>query len=143
MTREDVLAFVRGYSLAVEASVSASLAPQAAVVGFVATDAFELFFDTVASTRKVANLRANARIAFVIGGFLSGDERTVQYEGVVDEPSGPDLDRLKAEYFRTFPDGPQRQQWPGITYFRVRPHWIRYSDYSASPPEIVEFDFPG
>jgi hypothetical protein len=141
-SQREILEFVRGYSLAVQASVSASTAPQAAVVGFVATDEFELFFDTLASTRKAGNLRTNARIAFVIGGFVTGDERTVQYEGIADEPSGPELDRLKALYFRRFPDGPERQQWPGITYFRVRPRWIRYSDYNTSPAEIVEFTFP-
>lgn len=27
--------------------------------------------------------------------------------------------------------------WKGITHFRVRPTWIRYSDYNA-PGEIVE-----
>jgi hypothetical protein len=140
--RREILEFLRGYALAVQASVSPSTSPQAAVVGFIVTDEFELFFDTLASTRKASNLRANARIALVIGGFVNGDERTVQCEGVADEPAGAELDRLKALYFRRFPDGPDRQQWPGITYFRVRPRWIRYSDYSSSPPEIVEFTFP-
>jgi hypothetical protein len=43
--------------------------PQAAVGGFIVPDNFELFFDTVESTRKVADLRQNAAIAFVIGGL--------------------------------------------------------------------------
>jgi hypothetical protein len=141
--QREILEFLRGYSLAVQASVSPSTSPQAAVVGFIVTDEFELFFDTLASTRKASNLRANGRIALVIGGFVNGDERTVQCEGVADEPAGAELDRLKALYFRRFPDGPARQQWPGITYFRVRPRWIRYSDYNSGPPEIVEFTFPG
>jgi uncharacterized protein YhbP (UPF0306 family) len=125
--------------LAVEASVSASSSPQAAVVGFVATDSFELFFDTTESTRKVVNLRANSAVAFVIGGLGSGEERTVQYEGVVDEPQGRELDQLKELYFLRFPDGRERQRWPGILYFRVRPRWVRFSDYRTDPPEIVEF----
>ena len=29
--------------------------------------------------------------------------------------------------------------WPGLIYVRVRPTWIRYSNYSVDPPEIVEF----
>ena len=40
----------------------------------------------------------------------------------------------------TFPDGRERQAWPGLTYVRVTPTWLRYSDYSVDPPEIVEFD---
>jgi hypothetical protein len=35
----------------------------------------------------------------VIGGTASEDERSVQYEGVADEPHGAELDRLKPLYF--------------------------------------------
>ena len=139
MTATELLHFIRGHSLAVQASVSPALAPQAAVVGFAITDRFELIFDTLDTTRKVPNLRRNPKIAFVIGGLTSGDERTVQYEGLADEPAGAELARLKEVYFGVFPDGPERQRWPGITYVRVRPTWIRYSDFNRAPPEIVEF----
>src|SRR5262249_55637547 len=125
----------------VQASVSPESGPQAAVVGFIVTDDFELFFDTVDTTRKVVNLRHNARCAFVVGGMLHGDERTVQLEGIADEPSGNDLERLKQLYFVRFPDGPQRQQWPGLTYVRVRARWLRFSDFGQSPPTIVELKF--
>jgi hypothetical protein len=102
------------------------------------TNAFELVFDTLATTRKAANLRRNQRMAFVIGGLDAGDERTVQYEGVADEPTGAELERLKSIYYSAFPDGPNRASWPGLIYVRVRPTWIRYSDYNVDPPEIVE-----
>src|SRR5438876_590555 len=57
MNPAELLDFMRHHSLAVQASVSAAAAPQGAVVGFVVTDRFELFFDTVDTTRKVQNLR--------------------------------------------------------------------------------------
>jgi hypothetical protein len=79
-------------------------------------------------------------MAFVIGGLIPGDERTVQYEGVADEPTGAELSRLKQLYFERFVDGPARQSWKGLIYVRVRPTWIRYSDYNQDPPVIVEFD---
>jgi hypothetical protein len=87
----------------------------------------------------VANLRRNARCALVIGGMVNGDERTVQYEGVADEPAGSDLEHLKELYFVRFPDGRERQHWPGLTYVRVRPRWVRFSDFNQSPPVIAEF----
>jgi len=139
MTPAELLDFIRHHSLAVQSSVSRAAAPQGAVVGFVVTDRFELFFDTVETTRKVQNLRRNPKIAFVIGGLTSGDERTVQYEGLADEPTGAELTRLKELYFTAFADGPERQRWPGITYVRARPTWIRYSDFNRTPPQIVEF----
>jgi len=141
VTRADVLEFMRSHSLAVQASVSPVDAPQAAVVGFTVTDDFEVVFDTVNTTRKVANLRQNARCALVIGGMVNGDERTVQLEGIADEPTGSDLERLKALYFVRFPDGRERQHWPGLTYVRVRPRWLRFSDFNQSPPAIAEFSF--
>jgi general stress protein 26 len=140
MTTAELLSFMRTHPLAVEASVSADGDAQAAVVGIVVTDDFEVFFDTTEETRKVANLRCNPRIAFVIGGTIVGDERSVQYEGVADEPTGPDLQQLKDVYFESFPDGRDRESWPGITYIRTRPTWIRYSDFNQGVPEIIEFD---
>lgn len=86
------------------------------------------------------NLRANPRIAFVIGGMTAGDERSVQYEGIADEPSGDELARLKSGYFEVFPDGRARQSWHGITYVRARPMWVRYVDFNREPPQIAEFD---
>jgi hypothetical protein len=139
MTPSELLQFMSTQSLAVQASVSASGAPQAAVVGVVVTEAFEVFFDTLTETRKMHNLRRNPKIAFVLGGWMPGDERTVQYEGVADEPAGAELERLKELYFRRFPDGRARQSWRGLVYVRARLTWIRYSDFNRTPPEIVEF----
>src|SRR5437773_5605527 len=112
MKPEDLLRFLKEHRLAVEASVSASLAAQAAVVGFAISDQFEIIFDTLDSTRKVPNLRANPRLAFVIGGLTLGDERAVQYEGIADEPSGAELERLAEIYYQAYPDGRSRRNWP-------------------------------
>lgn len=113
--------------------------PQAAIVGFAVSDQFEIVFDTLSATRKAENLRNNPRIALVIGGWVSGDERTVQYEGRADEPIGAERARITEIYYSVYPDGRERAKWPGLTYFRVKPTWIRYSDYNQNPPEIVEF----
>ena len=139
MKPEDLLRFLKEHRLAVEASVSASLAAQAAVVGFAISDEFEIIFDTLDSTRKVPNLRQNPRLAFVVGGLLPGDERTAQYEGIADEPTGTELERLTEIYYGVYPEGRTRRSWPGLIYIRVRPTWIRYNDYNVDPPQIVEF----
>jgi general stress protein 26 len=139
MDANDLLEFLRQHRLAVEASVSATSGAQAAVVGIAVTDRFEIVFDTLSSTRKAENLRRNPKLALVIGGVIEGEERTVQYEGIADEPSGVELERVKRAYYGVYPDGPSRLSWPGLIYVRVRPTWIRYSNYSVDPPEIVEF----
>jgi hypothetical protein len=124
---------------AVQASVTPHGTPQAAVIGIVVTDRFEVFFDALADSRKTVNLRRNRAVALVIGPTAAGSERTVQLEGVADEPTGAELVRLLELYLATFPDGLERQQRPGISYWRIRPTWLRYSDFSINPPEIVEF----
>jgi general stress protein 26 len=139
MDPSELLDFLRQQRLAVQASVSAEESPQAAIVGIAVTDDFEIVFDTLRSTRKAHNLRRNSKVALVIGGWNVGDERTVQYEGIADEPSAAELERLKAVYYAAYPDGPSRVSWPGLIYVRVRPTWVRYSNYNVDPPEIVEF----
>ena len=138
LTRAHLLAFMRQERYAVQASVSASGTPQIAVVGVVVSDRFEVFFDTLDSTRKAANLRRNPAIAVALGPTAEATERTVQLEGTADEPRGDDLQRLLDLYFDRFPDVRDRQRWPGIMYFRVTPTWLRYSDFSTNPPIVAE-----
>src|SRR5262249_61217716 len=105
MTRADLVAFLRRYKLAVQASVGPGGGPQAAVVGFAVSDELEIVFDTTEDTRKYRNLRADPRIALVIGW---DHEVTAQIEGVADFPSGTELERIRQCYFVAYPDGRQR-----------------------------------
>jgi general stress protein 26 len=136
MDRLELLTFLRKHRLCVQATVAVEGGPQAAVVGYAVSEQLELIFDTLASTRKAQNLRRDARIAIVVGW---DGEQTLQLEGLADEPSGEDLERLKRLYLAAFPEGVERQSWPGISYVRVRPHWARFSDFGAGG-SIVELD---
>jgi hypothetical protein len=136
MTRDDLLTFLRRHRLAVAASVNADGAPEAAVVGFGISDQFEIVFDTLATTRKTINLQRNPKAAVVIGW---DEEVTAQIEGTADEPQGDELARLKQVYFAAYPDGPEREKWRNITYFRVRTSWLRYSDYRPASYAITEW----
>jgi pyridoxine/pyridoxamine 5'-phosphate oxidase len=135
MTRSAIVAYLRSHKLAVEASHDPDRGPQAALVGIAVTDELEIIFDTVANTRKYRNLRADPRVALVIGWNA---ETTMQIEGVADIPDGEERDRIRACYFVAYPDGRDRLAWDGITHFRVRPTWIRFSDFAQTPPNIVE-----
>ena len=135
MKRPELVEFLRAQKWAVETSVTTAGAPQAAVVGVAVSDELELVFDTLGDTRKGANLRADPRIALVMGW---DDGKTAQIEGVADEPQGDELARIKKVYLTKFPDGVEREAWPLITYFRVRPTWIRFSDFTTTPPTIEE-----
>src|SRR5262245_43612277 len=133
MNRKELVEFVRRQPWAVEASIAPGGAPQAAVIGVVCSDAGELFFDTLASSRKCQNLRKDPRLAVVVGW---DDAQTAQLEGLADEPRGSELERLKALYFERFPDGVERAKTSGVAYFRLRPTWARYSDFRGAEPVI-------
>jgi hypothetical protein len=138
MTRDDVLAYARQHRLAVLASTAADGSPQAAVVGIAVTEGLELIFDTLNTSRKYANLTRDPRAAFVLGDGA----QTLQLQGIAEELGGEALARCKRIYFAVWADGPARESWPGITYFRVRPVWLRFSDFSVEPPRIAEIELP-
>jgi pyridoxine/pyridoxamine 5'-phosphate oxidase len=135
--KSELLTFMRQHKLAVEASVSAAGAPQCAVIGIAVSEELEVVFDTLSTSRKCANLRRDPRLALVLGWDLD-QACTVQLEGLADEPRGPELEHLKQLYFSVFPDGVERAAWPDITYVRMKPTFIRFSDFRGAAPKIVE-----
>lgn len=137
ISHEALLAFLRQEPYAAQSSVSAAGAPQAALVGVAVSDQFQIVFDTLGSTRKAENLRTHPAVALVFGSAAAGTVGTVRVEGTADEL--PAAHPLVALYLARFPDGRERLAWPGITWFRVTPTWLRYSDFAQDPPAIVEW----
>jgi general stress protein 26 len=138
MNIEEVFEFMSRERLAVLATTGEDGKPEAALMGFAVTPALEIIFDTLRTSRKYPNLKKNPGVAWVIGCTT---EVTVQYEGVAEELAGEDLAKYKQTYFAAFPDGPMRESWPGITYFVVRPKWVRYCDYDPKNRRIEEKEF--
>jgi|SRR6516165_499032 pyridoxine/pyridoxamine 5'-phosphate oxidase len=138
MNVEETYRFMNEQRLGVLATTDGAGRPEAALMGFAVTPELEVIFDTVKSSRKYPNLKQNPRVAWVIGWT---NEVTVQYEGVAQELTGEELAKYKKPYFAAFPDGPTRESWPGITYFVVRPKWVRYCDYHPEARRIEEQEF--
>jgi general stress protein 26 len=134
MDRSELVSFLRDQKWAVEATVSVHGVPQAAVIGIAVTDELEIVFDTFEDARKTRNLRQNKRMALVVGW---DDGRTVQLEGIADEPRGDELERLKKVYFARFPDGEERAKKGNVVYVRVRPTWARVSDFRSGEPVMT------
>ena len=138
MIHADLFHFIERSKLGVLSSIGPSGKPQSALVGFAVTASLEIVFDTVKSSRKYSNLIARPECAFVFG--WSG-EQTAQYEGSAEALAGEPLRHYQELYFRVWPDGRARLNWPGIVHFVVRPKWVRYSDFDQNPPLIREFTF--
>jgi hypothetical protein len=140
MEKAELFAYIQSHRLGVLGTLAPSGEPQAALVGYAVTPDLEILFDTLQTTRKYRNMTANPRVSFTIGNTVGhGDERTMQYEGIAEELAGDSLARLQPLYFATWPDGVDRVQWPHITWFVIRPRWIRYSDFNV--PLTQEWTF--
>jgi pyridoxine/pyridoxamine 5'-phosphate oxidase len=140
MDKAALHSFMARFRYGIVSSISKAGTPQSALVGIATTPELEIVFDTVKTSRKYSNLIDNPACSFVIGGWEG--EQTVQFEGLAMEPKGDELRRYQQAYFTAWPDGPTRMSWPGITYFVVRPRWIRYSDFDQRPPLIEEISLP-
>jgi pyridoxine/pyridoxamine 5'-phosphate oxidase len=135
MTKSELYRFIANQSLAVVGSISQEGVPQSALVGIAVTEELEIVFDTLSTSRKYRNLVSNPHASVVVGWE---NEQTVQFEGEAFLPAGDALVHYKNVYFSKWPDGPSRENWPGLVYFVIRPRWIRYSDYGQRPAIIEE-----
>ena len=138
MDLAEVLRFLETEKFGVLATATQDGRPEAALMGFVVTPELDIIFDTVRSFRKYPNLKKNPRVAWVIG---CTSEVSVQYEGIAQELEGAELERYKAVYEKKFPDSRGRDKWPDLTYFIVRPTWVRYGVYNPENRRVEERQF--
>ncbi len=135
VTRARVHEFLKQCPFGIVSTVCENGAPEAAFVNLAVTDDLELIFETIQTTRKCINLRRDPRIAVV--AWLN--DETLQYEGVADEPDEFALRPLLEVYLAARPAALAHRGWPGLTYFRVRPRWVRFSRY-ADAWEVSELN---
>jgi len=135
--RRMILDFLRQHTLAVIATCGRDGRPEAAAIDFSVRDDLEIVFDTFEHTRKFVNLSEQSRVALVIGW---DNNITVQYEGDATKVSADDLERYQEAHVKSVPAEREFVE-KGAVVFRVEPRWIRYSDYSKTPPDVIEFRF--
>jgi general stress protein 26 len=135
LTKAELHAFVARQRYGVVATVQPDGSTESALVGIAASPELEIYFDTLGDTRKAVNLRRDPRVSLVIGW---DNEQSAQLEGLADEPKGDELVALKRFYYAAWPDGPVRESWPGITWVRVKPKWVRFSDFNRASEVVRE-----
>ena len=137
MNEDELVAYIQDQQLAV-ISTFGEVYPESACIEF-GNDGLTLVFDTNRGSRKFANLQRSSQVSLVIGWE---DERTVQYEGNATLlQDGPELERLKAAYFKKTPAARKWEGAEGNVYFKVEPGWIRFTDLNTGPWTISVFEF--
>jgi len=135
MDKREIYDFIKRQKITVISTISKDNKPESAVIEFAETENLDLIFDTFSTSRKYKNLKENPYASFVIGW----DENiTVQYEGVASEIKGEELETYKAIYFAKNSRAKRWEERENITYFKVIPKWIRYSDLRMYPWKIYE-----
>ncbi len=134
-----MVAYVRRHGDGVVSTLGPDGAPQAAYLALTATDRGELVLDARATSRKVANVRRDARVAVVVGG---ADGTTLQAEGVADLPRGATRDRCAAAYAAAFPQFAASLADDGIVVVRVVLSWARHGDFRGAVPVTADVALP-
>lgn len=144
ISKEEIFTFLDAHRMAVVSTNSAKGAPESALIYAVPTRDLEILFYTLETTRKCANLRRDGHVALVIGWPPEGErtvhQNTVQYEGIAVEQTGEARETAKTLYLEGLPQNAGMSTWPGLTFFRVRPSWVRFSSYEK-PWRVEEIAF--
>lgn len=122
--------------LCVVATVDKSDKPESALVAYLSTPKLELIISSSSKQRKNHNLLQNPNIAVVIG--LEGPV-TVQYEGVARLMDNQEARQYLEALWAKNPAAKQFANDPTEQHFIIKPNWIRYTDYSKQPFEVIEF----
>lgn len=142
MSTEDtkILSFLKTQPMATISTIApGSLQPESALVAFTQTDKLEIIFETFVDTRKWNNLQKNPHVSFVIG-WDTKHHVTVQYEGIATAATNSKQAESYVQIFLT-KDTPCTEKFLRdyrVRLFKVRPTWIRYSDYTGELPDIIE-----
>ena len=133
--RLDALAFIKRHKTGVLSTVSAQGDARSRIVYYVCDEQFHIYFSTLASTRKVADLAGNHRASFVVA--TEDVPQTIQLEGVVSEIT--DEQKIERELAplvevlmsnTTFHLPTLKLDQGEIKLMEFTPTWIRWADYA-------------
>lgn len=137
-----ILAFLKNWPMATISTIMPGLLqPESALIAFAQTDKLEIIFESFADTRKWRNLQKNQHVALVVGWDVKR-HITLQYEGLANAIPVSEIEKYATIFLAK--DTPCSETFlhdPRVRLFKVRPTWIRYSDYTGTVPVIFEKSF--
>ena len=135
LKRDEALSFLVNHDAGVLATVSRDGQPGARMVYYTCDDSFNVYFLTLKNTRKVADLAANGRAAFVVAEMDA--PKTIQIEGdVADLTETATLDPLLSDFVHRLtshePYGIPLSHLDAseIRFYKMTPTWVRWGDFT-------------
>lgn len=134
--RAEALAFLKAHSAGVLSTVSTDGKAHGSAVYYVADENFNIYFLTLKTSRKFANLSANPSVAFTVG--RQDVPQTLQLEGVATALQHPEDigahagDLLKVLTSNSTYYAPLTKLDNDATAIVwIQPKWIRWADYTS------------
>lgn len=142
---ERVRTFLQAHHILTLATCGEQGEPQAADLYYVLLDGLRLAFISAASSRHVANIRRDPRVACTVHAVAAEWRaiRGVQIQGTCAALTGWEGMRAWARYVARFPfilrDAPLRAALRGVQIYAIIPHWLRWIDNATGLGYKVEF----
>ena len=132
---DEALSFLEAHTTGVVATVSSEGKPRARLVYYTCDDSFNVYFVTLANTRKAADLAANPHAAFVVSE--TDAPRTLQLEGAIaDLTDTATIDPTLADLVSTLMSNTRygaplaRFDTAKLKFFRLTPDWVRWGNFT-------------
>lgn len=110
--------------------------PECAVLAYTINSDLSIILSTHKSSRKWQNISNNNLVALTMGQSFS--ELYVQYEGIAELISdGAEFKECEEMFFTANPHAKQFQN-EDTAFIKVKPIWIKSTDFSVQPPQITE-----
>ena len=112
---------------------------ESAVLGYAVKDDFTILLSTHEGSRKVQNILENNQVSLIVGWSFT--EAYVQSDCIAsiikkDNQSYADDDQF---FFSINPHAAQFKT-PDTIFIAIKPVWIRFTDFSSSPPKVEEIN---
>ena len=135
--KDKVLKFLQGQGLCVLATAGKDGKPEAATVSYVVKDDFSLLINTDTTTRKYKNIEENDHVAVVVAAG-EGANPNVQIDGTIEKLDDAAAAKAKEYTLKLHPEWKDYYESPTGVWYKIKPSWMRYSDFSGQPPDTEE-----
>ena len=133
--RTDALAFLKRHKTGVIATIPGEYGVHASMVYYTADNDFNIYFLTLADTRKFRALSAHPQVAFTVS--TPEVPQTLQIEGMAADISmDEEAAKKKDELFEVLNSNPwfytplSKLDPTEVVVVWVRPTWVRWADYA-------------
>ncbi|HWU24742.1 MAG TPA: pyridoxamine 5'-phosphate oxidase family protein [Candidatus Paceibacterota bacterium] len=134
-TRDEALSFLVNHDVGVLATASNDGQPSSRMVYYTCDDSFNVYFITLKNTRKVAQIKINPKVAFVVSE--TGTPHTIQIEGEAQDMSATATnDALVTDFIKRLASHKQfgipltHLDASELVFYKISPTWIRWGDFT-------------